>query len=532
MKPGDKSFWKISRSLRGKGKNVLPALIHGSSKIITDSGKADLLADVFFKFNYITVGYKHSIDASINSEIARFKLESPFAELILPTSISEISGLIANLKSSKSPGFDEISNLLLKRLPEKALKVIVTIFNSCLRFNYFPQSFKVAKVIAIPKPNKPSSDPSSYRPISLLSNISKLFEKIIHSRLYEFATENSLISPAQFGFRREHSAVHQVHRIKKIIENNKQMRRSTGLVLLDIEKAFDTIWHNGLIHKLLKNDVPKYLCKIILDFLESRSFIVTVNQSRSSPKLLNTGLPQGSVLSPLLYSIYTADFKAPSFVKTAYYADDTALITTSKLTTALLKKMETGLLACNKYFSKWKIKINPNKTQAIIFPFNKSPKRLPIRKLNFGTERIDIADSVKYLGVTLDKKLNFGKHIDEVCKKTLRTIRSLWPLIHKKSTLNYANKNLLFKSVIRPSLTYGCPVWYRTAKSHWKKLQILQNKCLKIINRRHWRYSTALLHDETGYEKLDTFVDRLNDNYFNKVKYSTYQLIRSCNELT
>ena len=237
---------------------------------------------------------------------------------------------------------------------------------------------------------------------------------------------NSLISNEQFGFKREHSSVHQIHRIKNIIINNKHKRHSTGLILLDIEKAFDTIWHNGLIFKLIQGNVPKYLCKIISEFLDQRSFIVSVNNSFSVAKTLNTGLPQGSVLSPMLYSIYTSDFTPPSYMKTAYYADDTALITSSKLTKTLLKKMENGLQTCNKYFFKWKIKINPSKTQAIIFPFNRSPKRIPNRQLNFQNDHVDIQKNVKYLGVVLDNKLNFGKHIDEVCNKAAKTIRALW----------------------------------------------------------------------------------------------------------
>lgn len=247
---------------------------------------------------------------------------------------------------------------------------------------------------------------------------------------------------------------------------------------------------------------------------------------------MTAGLPQGSILSPLLYSIYISDFSPPSYMCTAYYADDTALISSSKLTKALLTKMEKGFTACNKYFRKWKIKINANKTQAIIFPFNKSPKRIPNRQLCLGNQRIEIQSDIKYLGVVLDKKLNFGRHIDETCKKGLRIIKALWPIIGKRSTLNLANKNLIYKNVVRPSLTYACPIWFKAAKSHIKKLQILQNKCLKIIHRKHWRFPTQLLHDETGYEKLYDFINRLKTKYFENNENSTYRLIRECNELS
>ena len=125
---------------------------------------------------------------------------------------------------------------------------------------------------------------------------------------------------------------------------------------------------------------------LIDSFLDSRNFCVALNGVNSAPKAIAYGLPQGSVLSPILYSIYTSDFTAPKDLETAYYADDTALISSSKLTSALLKKMEKGLSACTKYFHKWRIKINPKKSQAIIFPYNKSPKRIPRRQISIGND--------------------------------------------------------------------------------------------------------------------------------------------------
>lgn len=297
-----------------------------------------------------------------------------------------------------------------------------------------------------------------------------------------------------------------------------------------MEKAFDTIWHKGLIYKMLQANIPKYLCKIISDFLAERQFIVSVNGTLSSPRTTMAGLPQGSILSPLLYSFYVSDFSAPKYVKTAYYADDTALITSGKLTSALLKRMENGLARCNKYFQKWKIKINTAKTQAIIFPYNKSPKRIPHRNIHYNNEEIPILNDVKYLGVIFDKKLNFSKHINETAAKSSRVLKSLWPLISYRSTLNLKNKNLIFKSVIRPTLTFACPIWYKAAKTHIKKLQIIQNKCLKIIYKKRWRYPTHLLHSRSGYEKIQEFMYRLSQNYYNNNRHSTYRLIRECRE--
>lgn len=242
-------------------------------------------------------------------------------------------------------------------------------------------------------------------------------------------------------------------------------------------------------------------------------------------------MPQGSILSPILYSIYTSDFKPPKEIDIAYYADDTALISSSKLTSALLKKMERSLVACNEYFRKWKIKINRQKTQSIIFPWNKSPKRMPSRQVIFDNSSIHIQNEVKYLGVTLDKKLTFRKHTETSCEKAMNSFRALWPLLNRRSALSHKNKNLLYKCVIRPILSFASPIWYKAAESHLKRLQVVQNKCLKMIHCKNWRYSTAMLHEETRYELFKDFIKRINENYFNKIADTPYEILRECNEI-
>lgn len=259
---------------------------------------------------------------------------------------------------------------------------------------------------------------------------------------------------------------------------------------------------------------------------------MSVNNNESSLKHIPAGLPQGSILSPILYSIYTSDFNPPSEIEVAYYADDTALISSSKLTKALMKKMENSLVACNKYFRKWKIKINQEKTQTIIFPWNKSPKRIQSRPLSFSGSPLQVQNEVKYLGVILDKKLTFREHISLSCEKALKSIRALWSLLNKRSKLTHRNKDLLYKCVIRPILTYASPIWYKAAKTHLRRLQVIQNKCLKIINGKHWRYPTTLLHEETGYEPINAFIAQLNEKYFRKLADSSYEILRECNELS
>lgn len=156
----------------------------------------------------------------------------------------------------------------------------------------------------------------------------------------------------QFGFRQQHSTVHQLKRVTNFIQRNKANRKTTCMVLLDIEKAFDTIWHDGLIHKLKKMQTPMYLLKIIQSFTSDRKFRVVVNDDCSNSKNVVAGAPQGSCLSPTLYAIYTSDYRCESATKT---------------TNKSIKNIQCALQPIEKFMSKWKIKLNASKTQSSSF---------------------------------------------------------------------------------------------------------------------------------------------------------------------
>lgn len=190
--------------------------------------------------------------------------------------------------------------------------------------------------------------------------------------------------------------------------------------------------------------------------------------------------------------------------------------------------MKVSLVNVQKYFSKWKIKINEGKTQAILFPFNKSPKRIPTIPLEIQGSIIPIQASIKYLGILLDKKLTFKDHILYTCNKAVRCGRALFPLLNRKSTLNMKNKLLLFKSCIRPIMTYGCQVWSPLcAKTHIKKLQIIQNKNLKIIFNLSRLYSTVNLHSQYKQDLFKTVICNLTERFEDRNRSSSYAILRN-----
>jgi hypothetical protein len=218
---------------------------------------------------------------------------------------------------------------MLRHLSRIAPTHLTHLFNHLLRLGYIPTNWKRAKVVPIPKPNKPGTDPNSYRPISLLNTLGKLVERILAARLTSFFNRQYLLPHTQFGFRKKHSTVFQLTRITDYISNGYNLHKHSSMVLLDLKKAYDTVWIHGLLYKLIVFKLPTYLLYTLKVFLEGRSFTVHLNDTSSSPKTTPSGLPQEAILLATLFAIYISDTPHPPNTQLALYADDTAILTQS-----------------------------------------------------------------------------------------------------------------------------------------------------------------------------------------------------------
>lgn len=278
---GGKKLWNLSKQLRGKYETNVDKIKINGATVIGDNDRANCLEKIFEESHNITSNYRHENDMEVRNTVYAFNCFNYMSHHSPNIEIEEINNIVNTLKPFKSSGPDTIQNILIKNLPQSAIKWLTGVLNHCIMLGHWPTSFKIAKVIPILKPGKPPSDPRSYRPISLLNALGKIFEKIIYNQLIDFIEMEKLLPKHQFGFRRGHSTTHQATRIKKFIEHNKHFKKSTGVVLLDIEKAFDSIWHDGLINKLIKMKLPRYLIRIIQAFIKHRQFAVHINGSVS-----------------------------------------------------------------------------------------------------------------------------------------------------------------------------------------------------------------------------------------------------------
>lgn len=508
---GSPPFWNLTKVLRKKSNNI-PILKHDGNRYTTNQEKCELLARTFASNHSVSAGLGDSFTESlVNDTLGSFQSVIP-SEVYL-TNTSQISELIRTLGRRKSPGIDGINNRCLRALPNKGIGYLTIIINSCLKLCYFPQEFKESKVIPIKKPGKQADSPYSYRPISLLSSISKLLEKVVKIRLTNFMEANNIIPPQQFGFRREHNTVHPLIRIRNLVKDNFNHHKSTGMVLLDVKAAFDSVWHEGLVFKMIRLNFPVQLTKIILSFLSSRTFKVYIGSYYSERYSITAGCPQGSCLSPVLYNLYTADFPQLDYCTLSIFADDTAVLSSDILATNIIYKLQRALTEILSYFNKWKIMLNSEKTQAIYFTRKRKACYTPQVNICINNISVKWEQKVKYLGIMLDQKMTFKEHIPYIVNKVNVLIRILYPFINRRSSLTIGNKKLILKSIFHAVIFYAVPVWSTSASCHIKRLQITQNKLLKLIYNLPWFFSTHRLHELADIEFVADRVNRLTQKF-------------------
>ncbi|CAH2218239.1 jg9830 [Pararge aegeria aegeria] len=235
------------------------------------------------------------------------------------------------------------------------------LFTGILRTGHFPNPWKLGRVILIPKPGKNIMLPSSYRPITLLSTTSKLFEKLLLLQLLPHVQPRD----ERVGFRAEHSTTLQVTRVLHHLASARNKREHSIAVFLDMEKAFDRVWHAGLIYKLSTSTTPRRVVNTVATFLKDRRFQVAVEDVLYTERPIRAGVPQGSCLSPVCYSRFTDDIPAADGAMLALYADYAAIITTSLTAPHAAIKIQRALDLLPPWLKKWKLKVNVAKTQAI-----------------------------------------------------------------------------------------------------------------------------------------------------------------------
>lgn len=511
----DYSLWKFTKTFNRPKDFIPPLKKEDGSWAKQDKEKAELYATHLyevFKPNASDedISYQNQdINEVINSDQ---QLSLP----LKPVTTQEVKKEISNLKNKKAPGFDLITAEILKQLPKKAIVFITILYNACLRLQYFPAIWKVSIINMIKKPGKPPHEVSSYRPISLLSILSKILEKIILKRISPILVEQNTIPNHQFGFRAQHSTIEQVHRIAQKIRQTLERKQYCSAVFLDIQQAFDRVWHDGLLYKL-KKALPNSAFMIIKSYLHERLFQVKCGESYSSFYEIRAGVPQGSVLAPVLYTIFTADLPQSENILTATYADDTAILASSDCPTTASRTLQTHLDKINHWLKTWKIRASAPKSNHITFTL----RREDCPPVIFDGAILPHQVSVKYLGMHLDRRLTWKDHIKSKRDQSNNKIRELYWLIGRESRLSLENKLLVYKAVIKPIWTYGIQLWGSASHSNIEILQRFQNAALKTIANAPWFTRNTEIHEYLEMETIHNEIKNYCQKYRERLEHHT-----------
>ena len=394
--------------------------------------------------------------------------------------IHEILEEIRNICEKKAMGFDNIPPKIIKWAPELFASILQIIFNKCLSAGYYPQNMKIARVVPIHKEGD-INDVNNYRPISILTQFNWLFERIISKRLMNFFESNKIITTKQFGFLKKHSTEHAILDLKEYLLGSLNKRKISAVLFLDLQKAFDTVSHNILLQKLKHYGVRGLPHHLLSSYLSNRQQYTSINGVKSDLEYIRWGVPQGSVLGPLLFLLFINDLSNSTDMNSWFFADDTALAASS----ASIKDLEVKFnLEVNKV-QDWLFanKLSAHygkKTQYILFiPRSKANDRSVNFKLHMGGHFIEQTSMYKYLGILIDEKLNWVPQIDKMCSKLASVCGILSKIRH---FLDRNSLMLIYNSLIESRLRYGILSWSTASEHQLNRLKVLQNRALRFID--------------------------------------------------
>ena len=481
-KNNSKLMWRTLNSLLGRNKQArLPDFFlnkHGN-KIYNN-------AEIAENFNDFFANIGKSLADKIPEPPMDYKPPScnnSSSLFLSPTTADEIIELTMKFKLSNSSGSDGISNTLLKQIVPSIGEVIAHIFNLSLSSGIVPSQLKIANVTPIFKAGD-KHDCSNYRPISILPTLAKLLEKVVYIRIFDFISKHDILTPQQFGFRPKRSTYMAINQLYSNIAEKLDTKQHTVGIFLDLSKAFDTINHSILLNKLYSYGIRGLANDWIRNYLSERSQRVNFNNTLSSPAEISCGVPQGSILGPLLFLLYINDLplssKIPHFI---LFADDTNILFSNPDPIILESLINTELKEISNWFKLNKLSLNIKKTNYMIFKNKHSNKPTINIDIKIDNTPIQQVETTKFLGLLIDSNLSWTSHTQHVCKivsKYNGIIRKVRPFLPPYSL------KTLYNSLILPYLSYGAMIWADPNNSKLNSLFLLQKRVIRSCTNSLW----------------------------------------------
>ncbi len=510
-----KKLWSGIKTIISQ-KSTTPSTIN---KIKDDFGNITSdpsdMSNIFNNF-FTTVADKitSKIPKTPKSPLDYLQNRNPASLFLSPVTSEEILDLINLLDSSKSVGPNSIPIKMLKIIGSSISPCLASLVNKSFQVGIFPNKLKVAKVISLFKKGDPEL-PSNYRPISLLPIFSKLFEKLMYKRLYRFLEVHNIFYSLQFGFQENRSIDHALISMTESIRSTLDCKKFGCGVFIDLQKAFDTVNHQILLSKLEHYGIRGCALDWFKSYLFQRKQYVSINGQNSSLLTVNCGVPQGSVLGPLLFLIYINDLPlASTKLKFYLFADDTNIYLEDGNLTHLVKTVNKELKFVMKWLNANKLSLNIEKTNFILF-HSMSIKVPSDINIKIGKKPINRVKFIKFLGVLLDENISWKHHLNQLSKKLARIcgmffkIRNFVPL----NTLL-----CLYNALFLSFLQYGITVWGSTCTTYIDPIFKLQKKVVRAIS-----FESSNSHSSPIFKDLKIL--KLSDVFHLKLLTFVYESI-------
>lgn len=484
-----KDYWKTLKSyIKPTKTSTIPPLYQNDIYVSDNTEKSNLLNDYFAQ--------QTLLDDSASTLPDSINIVGPSLNDIQFTPL-EVQGVLETLKLGKSTGPDNVNNRVLKEVSVALSKPLCDLFNTSMSKSQFPDIWKEANVSPLHKKDDPSLV-SNYRPISLLSALGKVMEKIVHKHMFNFLLDRHAITCLQSGFVPGDSTVNQLVDIYntfcKALDEGKEVRA----VFCDVSKAFDRVWHKGLIFKLKQSGIDTTLLQWLTSYLSNRKQRVVIPGAHSNWVNIEAGVPQGSILGPLLFLIYINDIVNNVHSNIKLFADDTSLYLIVDEPIDSARQLNSDLDLIHQWAERWLVKFNPAKSESLLISRKLNRPRHPPLIMN--NVSINEVSSHKHLGIFLSNDGTWHEHINYITSKAwirLNIMRKLKFILDRKSL------EIIYISFIRPILEYADVVWDNCTQYEINALEKIQIEAARIATGTTKLVSLNKLYQETGWETLE-----------------------------